>query len=215
MEFQMFVFDSINSFADLQTKWEKVHLPKRIIVQILEAEKIRLTTLLRRFAKMRFQSIQDTFEESDTEMKQEVLLKAYILADLIQVKEPKDETEGETNIIYYIVGYMAKALTKAKCISCTSKLVASDESHGMELDHMEMGDGDKSVFLSLRQKGGLCKPTEFMHLICLFIWNHFNSIQHDGEARKLLFESSLPRNVFVETSTLLLMETMDMPEKLP
>jgi hypothetical protein len=65
------------------------------------------------------------------------------------------------------------------------------------------------------QKNGFCKPMEFMHLICLFIWNHFNSIQHDGEARKLLFESSLPRNVFVETSTLLLMETMDMPEKLP
>jgi hypothetical protein len=62
------------------------------------------------------------------------------------IKEPKDETEGETNIIYYIVGYVAKALTKAKCISCTSKLVASDESHEMELDHMEMGDGDKSVF---------------------------------------------------------------------
>jgi hypothetical protein len=146
MESQMFAFDSINSFADLQTKWEKVHLPKGVIVQILEEEKICLTSLLRRFAKMRFQSIQDPFQESDTEMKQEVLLKAYILADLIQVKEPKDETEGETNIIYYIVGYVAKALTKAKCISCTSKLVASDESHGMELDHMEMGDGDKSVF---------------------------------------------------------------------
>jgi hypothetical protein len=82
----------------------KVHLPKGVIVQILEVEKIHLTSLLRRFAKMRFQSIQDPFQESDTEMKQEVLLKAYILADLIQVKEPKDETEGETNIIYYIVG---------------------------------------------------------------------------------------------------------------
>jgi hypothetical protein len=60
MESQMFAFDSINSFADLQTKWEKVHLPKKVIVQILEAEKIRLTSLLRRFAKMRFQSIQET-----------------------------------------------------------------------------------------------------------------------------------------------------------
>jgi hypothetical protein len=42
-----------------------------------------------------------------------------------------------------------------------------------------------------------------------------SDIQHDGEARKLLFESSLSMNVFVETSTLLLMETMDIPEKLP
>jgi hypothetical protein len=56
----------------------------------------------RKRTKMSFQSTQDTFQESDTNMKQEVLLKAYIIAYLIQDKEPNDGTEGKTNIVYYM-----------------------------------------------------------------------------------------------------------------
>jgi hypothetical protein len=100
----------------------------------------------------------------------------------------------DSNVIYYIAGYIAKSVSATmKCSFCSSALKYSDKSILPVVPEFF----EHTVFFHQLNRGGLCDPSDLVYKICLRCWSTFKSIKASPQISHTILTSPNARFLFV------------------
>ena len=112
-----------------------------------------------------------------------------------------EETEAETlhmdsNIIFYIAGFISHSLKKkVKYQECSNILGSNEEiTIPMAVDIPE----DCKYFLNSINRGGLIKPSDIIFLSCIASWRVYQMIMDNDDSKAYFLACKSQRLVFVK-----------------
>jgi len=172
--------------------------------QLLEAEKsIRLQSLAK-FSGLTFSEIKATYSEVALNADKKTKFDAEILHSLLEddFLSISDLADEDKNIVFYLAGYLSYCGCKSiPCLSCSCLTKDDGEMPGLEVlgDKSSQEAEEKDLFLELVNRGGLCRPSDLVYILCIHGWSLHSSIFKSEEATKFLLQYSEPRKLFVAT----------------
>ena len=136
-------------------------------------------------------------EEQDLQLEQEAIHFACMLSDF-----DFSESLSDVPIIYYVAGYICRQLIKAtKCKDCHALFSENQESLTVVIEDNGLTDEDVKegkAFVEAISRGGLTKPSDVLHVVCMHASDLFRFIRKDFELKKELLGSINSRSLFVE-----------------
>ena len=172
--------------------------------QILEAEKtIRLRSLIK-FSKYSFDEIKEGMAVGPDEPKDDEVSSEFVdFLDSASFSVPSISLTdiGDTNILFYISGYVARSLRRmTKCQSCTEMIVADHNSPSIHFEDEDfLTDNNiirKETFLEQINRGGLAKPTDLMYIAVVHTWNFYQAVTQNEGVKDGLFSCSNSKKTF-------------------
>jgi len=172
--------------------------------QILEAEKtIRLRSLIK-FSSYSFDEIKDGMAATSDQLKVDEDCSDFLdFLDSVSFSVPSISLTdiGDTNILFYISGYIARSLRRmTKCQSCTEIIVSDHNSpkvHFEDKDFLTQNNViKKETFLEQINRGGLVKPTDLMYIAVVHIWNFYQAVTQNVDVKNKLFSCSNSKKTF-------------------
>ena len=117
------------------------------------------------------------------------------LVDILSEDITVDMFNAEANIIYYVAGFIARALKKiSKCQKCIDIFGCDEETTGLDIHGL---DEDCTLFVNSINRGGLVKTSEIIYSSCIASWNIYKKIMDNEEAKACFLSCKLQRKVFL------------------
>ena len=108
--------------------------------------------------------------------------------------------EGDSNILYYIAGFVARPVKNfAKCEFCVELLVLNSCLPPILFGNEEIPAEDKEKVQRLTEKlnrGGLIKPSDLTFITVLHLWQLYNSLMDSEDLKNRVLESCDPIGLF-------------------
>ena len=169
-------------------------------LQLLQAEKvIKLRNLVKDGYNL--SDIQDIFKEAEykknAQLEQEAIHYCCSLGDFTF-----SENLSDVPIIYYVAGYICRQLiNQTKCENCQELFSTNKEEIQVIIDDNGVNDDDLlagKAFIDAISRGGLIKPSDLLHVVCMHASDLFRYIISDEVLKKDLLKSVNQRALFVE-----------------
>ena len=150
--------------------------------QFQEAEKtIRLTNLLK-FNKLDMADIKEMFSETSLAAEKQIDIEVSALIGRVNIPLRLEDISLEDNgILFYVSGYIARSIKKStKCSSCMELIVKDDTEPIVNVEDVE-NRGDYKCFFNAINRGGLCNPSDMVHITTVHAYEFFSLLFRNKE----------------------------------
>ena len=149
--------------------------------QFIEAEKaIRVKSLIK-FSKYSIKEVCEIMK-TDKKVDEDILVShSETIMDGLSENIDNETLHMDNNIIFYVIGFIARSLKKRiKCEECSNILGSNEEiSMPMVVDIPE----DCNSFLNSINRGGLIKPSDLTFLSCIASWSVYKLIMDNNDSK--------------------------------
>ena len=165
--------------------------------QFLEAEKsIRIKSLIK-FSRYSIKDVQVIMKKD--KVIDENIIKSHVdyIIDCISEAGKIDVPISDSNIIYYVAGFIAKVLKqKFKCQGCIDFLTSVDGEDEMpDLIIKDIPEECKN-FIDMINRGGLVKPSMVVNLLCIGAWELYQVLMNNDDSKSYFLKCKVHRPVF-------------------
>ena len=168
----------------------------------IDAEKtIRLKCLVR-FNKLNMADIKGMFTEISGAAELQIDTDVSTIIARINVQLRLENISCDQNgILFYVSGYFARSIKKStKCTSCWELIVKDDTIPTVNVDDIVNKD-DYKCFFNTINRGGLCNPSNILHMVTTHAYEFFSTIFRNEEWKSMILSFNKPRTVFVKSFT--------------
>ncbi len=145
--------------------------------------------------------IRNIFQDSKNEQLEQIQQEAINFSCSLENFD-FSESLSDVPIIYYVAGYICRQLIKStKCKDCHELFSENQESLSVILEDNGLSEDDVlkgKAFVDAISRGGLTKPSNLLHVVCMHAWDLFRHIHSSVILKKELLVATNSRSVFVE-----------------
>ena len=149
------------------------------VKQLLQAEKkIRSLSLLQQQALLSATGLAapDLSPLSDASPASESMPDVSWLIDFLAAIDLDDLSEVDTNVIYFVSGYIGRSIcSRRRCSACKNLLIANEEVPQLNKSVPE----EHAQLFKMADRGGLGAPTEFCFATTCIAVQHYTAIMVD------------------------------------